>query len=103
LRGQVVNAVTVEAGGVVRVHCYRDARYRPIDTWTGQRRRGNRWLRRMVCDVPMFGHRVALDIEYLEIGIGARERRVESPFIGHDMGTSLIRFRRLASSRGLRG
>ncbi|MES0873276.1 transposase family protein [Sinimarinibacterium thermocellulolyticum] len=25
----------------------------------------------------MFGHRVALDIEYLEIAIGARDRRVE--------------------------
>lgn len=77
LRGQVVNAVTVEDGGVVRVHCRRDARYRPIDTRTGQRGRVNRRLRRTVWDVPMFGHRVALDIEYLEIAIGARDRRVE--------------------------
>lgn len=77
LRGQVVNAVTVEAGGVVRVHCRRDARYRPIDARTGQRGRVHRWRRRTVWDVPMFGHRVALDIEYLEIAIGARDRRVE--------------------------
>lgn len=77
LRGQVVNAVTVEGGGVVRVHCRRDTRYRPIDARTGQGGRGNRWLRRTVWDVPMFGHRVALDIEYLEIAIGARDRRVE--------------------------
>ncbi len=82
LRGQVVNAVTMEEGGVVRVHCRRDARYRPTDLRTRQRGRANRWLRRTVWDVPMFGHRVALDIEYLEIAIGARERRVEElPFV----------------------
>ena len=78
LRGQVVNAVTVEAGGVVRVQCRRDARYRPLDARTGQRGRANRWLRRRVWDVPIFGHRVALDIEYLEIAVGARDRRVEA-------------------------
>ncbi|GAC1430181.1 MAG: hypothetical protein NVSMB6_29190 [Burkholderiaceae bacterium] len=77
MRGQVVNAVTVEGGGVVRIHCRRDARYRPIDSRTGQRGRVNRWLRRTVWDVPLLGHRVALDIEYLEVAIGARDRRVE--------------------------
>jgi transposase len=77
LRGQVVNAVAVEAPGIVRVECRRDARLAPIDAITGQRGRPNRWLRRRVWDVPMFGHRVALDIEYLEIAIGARDRRVE--------------------------
>lgn len=77
LRGQVVNAVTVEGGGVIRMHCRRDARVRPIDARTGHRGRANRWLRRTVWDVPLFGHRVALDIEYLEIAIGARDRRVE--------------------------
>lgn len=63
LRGQVVNAVTVEGGGVVRVHCRRDARCRPIDPRTGQQGRGNRWLRRTVWDVPMFGHRVCIASE----------------------------------------
>lgn len=77
LRGQVVNAVTVEAPGVVRVMCRRDRRLAPVDAVTGQRGRPNRWLRRQVWDVPMFGHRVALDIEYLEIAVGARDRRVE--------------------------
>lgn len=77
LRGQVVNGVTVEDGGVIRVECRRDVRYRPVDARTGQRGRVNRRLRRRVWDVPMFGHRVALDIEYLEIAIGARDRRVE--------------------------
>lgn len=77
LRGQVVNAVTAEDGGVLRVNCRRDVRYRPVDARTGQRGRVNRRLRRTVWDLPMFGHRVALDIEYLEIVIGARERRVE--------------------------
>jgi hypothetical protein len=65
LRGQVVNAVTVEGGGVVRIQCRRDARYRSMDARTGQRGRVNRRLRRTVWDVPMFGHRVSLDIEYL--------------------------------------
>ena len=78
LRGQVVNTVTVEDGGVICVHCRRDARYRPTDSRTGHRGRVNRRLRRRVWDVPMFGHRVALDIEYLEIVIGARDRRVEA-------------------------
>lgn len=78
LRGQVVNRVTVEASGVMCVHCRRDARYRPADTRTGGRGRANRWLRRRVWDVPLSGHRVGLDIEYLEIAIGARDRRVEA-------------------------
>ncbi|MGH8539956.1 MAG: ISL3 family transposase, partial [Stenotrophobium sp.] len=59
------------------VHCRRDARMRPVDARTGQVGRANRWLRRRVWDVPLCGHRVALDIEYLEIAVGARERRVE--------------------------
>lgn len=77
LRGQVVNAVAVEGDGVIRVTCHRDARRHPVDPRTGQRGRANRWRRRTVWDVPMCGHRVALDIEYLEIAVGARERRVE--------------------------
>lgn len=77
LRGQVVNAVTVESDGVIGVSCRRDARFVPVDAVTGHRGRPNRWRHRRVWDVPMFGRRVALDIEYLEIVIGARDRRVE--------------------------
>jgi transposase len=77
LRGQVVNTVTVAEDGVVRVSLRRDARYRPVDARTGQRGSVNRRLRRTIWDMPLFGHRVALDIEYLEIAIGARDRRVE--------------------------
>lgn len=82
LRGQVVKSIEMEGPGVVRVHCRRDARYQPVDARTGQVGRINRRLRRTVWDVPLFGHRVALDIEYLEIAIGARDRRVEQlPFV----------------------
>lgn len=77
VRGQVVNGVAMEGPGVVCVSCRRDRRFVPVDAVTGQRGRTNRRLRRRVWDVPMFGHRVALDIEYLEIAIGARDRRVE--------------------------
>jgi transposase len=83
LRGQIVNSVTVEAPGLVRVECRRDRRKAPVDARTGQRGRANRWLRRRVWDVPLFGNRVALDIEYLEIAVGARDRRVEQlAFVG---------------------
>ncbi len=68
---------------MVRVHCRRDRRMAPVDARTGHRGRANRWLRRQVWDVPLFGHRVALDIEYLEIAVGARDRRVEElDFVG---------------------
>ena len=77
VRGQVVKAVAVEGPGVVCVSCRRDGRFVPVDAVTGLRGRPNRRLRRRVWDVPLFGHRVALDIEYLEIAIGARDRRVE--------------------------
>lgn len=77
VRGQVVKAVALESPGVVCVTCRRDGRFRPVDAITGQRGRTNRRLRRRIWDVPMFGHRVALHIEYLEIAIGARDRRVE--------------------------
>lgn len=83
LRGQVVKSVELEAPGVVRVQCKRDRRIAPVDARTGHRGRANRWLRRTVWDVPLFGHRVALDIEYLEIAVGARDRRVEQlDFVG---------------------
>jgi len=83
VRGQVVNGVTMEDGGVLSVQCRRDARILPVDARTGQRGRPNRWLRRRVWDLPLFGHRVALDVEYLEIAIGARDRRVEQlEFVG---------------------
>lgn len=83
LRGQIVNSVTMEAPGLVRVECRRDRRMAPVDARTGHRGRANRWLRRRVWDVPLFGHRVALDIEYLEIAVGARDRRVEQlEFVG---------------------
>lgn len=82
VRGQIVNGVTIEDGGVLRVECRRDRRIAPVDSRTGHRGRANRWLRRTVWDVPLFGHRVALQIEYLEIAIGARDRRVEQlPFV----------------------
>jgi len=77
LRGQVVNSIELEGAGVIRVSCRRDRRIAAMDARTGHRGRSNRWLRRRVWDVPMFGHRVALDIEYLEIAVGARDRRVE--------------------------
>jgi len=54
----------------------------PTDVRTGQVGRPNRWRRRQVWDVPMFGHRVALDIEYLEIVIGARTARRGSSLCG---------------------
>ncbi len=77
VRGQVVKGVALESPGVVCVSCRRDARFAPVDAVTGQRGRTNRRLHRRDWDVPMFGHRVALDIEYLEIAIGARDRRIE--------------------------
>ncbi len=77
MRGQVVKGITEEGGGVLCVRCCRDQRMAPVDNRTGHRGRVNRRLRRRVWDVPMFGHRVALDIEYLEIAVGARDRRVE--------------------------
>jgi transposase len=77
VRGQVVKGITDEGGGVLCVRCCRDRRRVPVDARTQHRGRINRRLRRRVWDVPMFGHRVALDIEYLEIAVGARDRRVE--------------------------
>jgi len=73
LCGQVVNSITVESPGVIRVECRRGARYRPMDPRTGHRGRANRWLRRRVWDVPMCGHRVGLEFESLEITVGARD------------------------------
>jgi transposase len=73
----VVKSITEEGNGVLCVTCRRDRRNVPVDGRTGHRGRVNRRLRRRVWDLPVFGHRVALDIEYLEIAVGARDRRVE--------------------------
>jgi transposase len=83
LPGQVVKRVTLETGGVVAVHCRRDQRFRARDSRTGQRARANRWRRRRIWDLPLCGQRTALDIQYLEVAIGARDRRCEHlSFVG---------------------
>lgn len=78
LRGQCVKSLSWdEARGELVAHCRRDARFVPVDYRTGTRGTVNRRLRRRVRDLPLWGRPVTLDIEYCQLKVGARDRRME--------------------------
>jgi len=88
LRGQCVKSLSWDqARGELVAHCRRDARFVPVDSRTGARGTVNRWLRRRVRDLPLWGRPVTLDIEYCQLKVGAADRRVEQlDFVDPGMG-----------------
>jgi len=78
LRGQCVKSLSWdEAAGELVAHCRRDGRFVPVDHRTGARGTVNRWLRRRVRDLPLWGRPMILEIEYCQLKVGATDRRME--------------------------
>ncbi|MDN5874794.1 MAG: ISL3 family transposase [Sinobacteraceae bacterium] len=88
LRGQCVKSVNRDDEKQALVfHCNRDRRFAPVAQPDGGRCTVNRRLRRRVQDLPLWGCSVTLAIEYCQIKIGARDRRMEHlPFVDTGMG-----------------
>ncbi|MES1942499.1 transposase IS204/IS1001/IS1096/IS1165 family protein [Salinisphaera sp. PC39] len=78
LRGQCVKSLSWDqAADELVVRCTRDQRFAPVDHRTGARGTVNRWLRRRVRDLPLWGRAVTLEIEYCQLKVGATDRRME--------------------------
>ena len=79
LKGQCVNQIEYnEALNKVIIHCYRDKRFKAIDPRTNVTGTINRYVRRSVQDLPLFGSPCVLEIELAQVWISKNERRIES-------------------------
>src|SRR5680860_536930 len=96
LHGQCVKQVTWdEQRDTLVFYCNRDGRFVPVDHRTGSRGTVNRWLRREVQDLPVWGRPIVLSIEYCQLKIGAADRRMERlSFVepGHGFTRRFARF-----------
>ncbi|MCF6218291.1 MAG: hypothetical protein L3J94_05935 [Gammaproteobacteria bacterium] len=77
LKGQRVNEVKRDEQPLV-IHCHRDKRRRAVDPVTGKKGTINRYVRRSVRDVPLFGYPCIIDIQLAQVFISKNERRMES-------------------------
>ncbi len=79
LKGQRVNQIKLdEKEQQLVIHCSRDKRRNAIDPVTGQKGTINRYVRRQVRDVPLFGYPCVIDMELAQVFISKNERRIES-------------------------
>ncbi|MCF6345020.1 MAG: ISL3 family transposase, partial [Thiomicrorhabdus sp.] len=77
LNGQRVKEIKKEEQQIV-IHCSRDKRRCAIDPVTGKKGTINRYVRRKVRDMPLFGYPCIIDIELAQVFISKNERRMES-------------------------
>lgn len=78
LQGQRVNQVKLdEQEQQLVIHCNRDRRRNTIDPVTGKKGTINRYVRRQVRDVPLFGYPCVIEIELAQVFISKNERRME--------------------------
>mgnify|MGYP001819867280 CR=1 FL=1 len=78
LRGQCVNQITLdEQEQQLVIHCRRGRRRNAIDPITGKKGTINRYVRRQVRDVPLFGYPCVIEIELAQVFISKNERRME--------------------------
>ena len=64
LKGQRVNEIKRDGQQLV-IHCYRDRRRSAVDPVTGKKGTINRYVRRRVRDVPLFGSPCIVDMAEL--------------------------------------
>lgn len=78
LKGQRVNEIKLdEQAQQLVIHCSRDRRRNAIDPVTGQKGTINRYVRRQVRDVPLFGYPCVIEVELAQVFISKNERRME--------------------------
>mgnify|MGYP001763520471 CR=1 FL=1 len=78
LKGQRVNEIKLdEDTQQLVIECRRDRRRNAVDPVTGKRGTINRYVRRQVRDVPLFGYPCVIDMELAQVFISKNERRIE--------------------------
>jgi hypothetical protein len=69
LQGRRVNQIKPNPDiNQIVIHCSHDRRRKAIGPVTGQQRTVNQYVRRLVTDLPLFGHTCVLDIEWRKYG-----------------------------------
>lgn len=78
LKGQRVNQIKLdEQEQQLVIHCRRDRRRNAIDPVTGEKGTINRYVRRQVRDVPLFGYPCVIEMELAQVFISKNSRRLE--------------------------
>jgi transposase len=78
LTGQRVNEIKLDQEQqTLVIHCSRDGRRKAVDPVTGKNGTINRYVRRQVRDLPLWGYPCVIEVELAQVFIGKNERRVE--------------------------
>jgi transposase len=78
LTGQRVNDISLDQHTKnVVIYCRRDRRKMVIDPVTEQQGTVNRYVRRTIRDLPLFGYPCQIEIELAQVFISKNERRIE--------------------------
>ena len=78
LCGQRVNEIVLNKHyKEVHILCQRDKRRKVIDPLTGRKGTVNRYVKRQVQDLPIFGYPCYVEIELAQVFISKNERRIE--------------------------
>ena len=77
-KGQRVNEIKLdEEKQQIVIHCSRDRRRCAVDPVSGKKGTVNRYVRRRVRDVPLFGYPCVIEIELAQVFTSKNERRME--------------------------
>lgn len=77
-KGQRVNKITLDQEEQqLVIHCSRDRRRSAVDPITSKQGTINRYVRRRVRDVPLYGYPCVIDIELAQVFITKNQRRME--------------------------
>ena len=78
LSGQRVNHIQLEQESQqVVIRCKRDRRRKAVDPISGKQGPINRYIRREIRDIPLFGYPCIIEIELAQVFSGKNERRIE--------------------------
>lgn len=78
LKGQRVNKIQLDyERQQIVIHCSRDRRRNAVDPVTGKKGTVNRYVRRLVRDLPLFGFPCMIETELAQVFISRNERRIE--------------------------
>jgi transposase len=78
LKGQRVNQIGLDdKEQQLVIHCNRDKRRNAIDPVTGQKGTINRYVRRQVRDMPLFGYPCVIEVELAQVFVSKNARRME--------------------------
>ena len=96
LNGQRVNKIKLdEERQQLVIHCHRDKRRNAVDPVTGKTGTINRYVRREVRDVPLFGYPCVIDVELAQVFISKNERRMEKPVENNLIARGITRPKRV--------